>query len=320
MDDDVSPNSPDGMGKDEVPLWVWMKEREEAMAANPAPTLLPVSFGHEPDYDAADYLRLPGFGVGHYSLTDASLLSALDMWVSGTAPGVTAEVLGDRDDDPLRCLDDPEVRKALEPLQAQLLAALIRSAEAGQLDVEVRARSLADSRLDPSRTYVDLHELVEWLDVHGHGRGDVIAVIEEELDERPWEIASGVAEQRANFRLAHLLQQDEPATANPNAGASDRYEREAELQACRLRVAHLERQIDELRRGGGSGRPVTTRARRTYLTVIAALCRKAGIDPNSRGAAVAIESATAELGTPVGDDSIRTMLREIPDAVESRSR
>ena len=65
---------------------------------------------------------------------------------------------------------------------------------------------------------------------------------------------------------------------------------------------------------------LATRQRRTLLTIIAALCRKASIDPGSRGASTAIESATAEIGAPVGDDAIRTMLREIPDAIESRSR
>lgn len=65
---------------------------------------------------------------------------------------------------------------------------------------------------------------------------------------------------------------------------------------------------------------VATRHRRTLLTIIAALCKKAGIDHAGRGAAAAISSATAEIGAPVGDDSIRDLLKEIPDAIESRSR
>ena len=68
-----------------------------------------------------------------------------------------------------------------------------------------------------------------------------------------------------------------------------------------------------------SAEPLGTRQRRTLLVVIAALCRKAGIDPNSRGASTQIASATEELGVPVGEDSIRTMVRDIPDAIESRS-
>lgn len=65
---------------------------------------------------------------------------------------------------------------------------------------------------------------------------------------------------------------------------------------------------------------LNTRQRRTLLTVIAALCKKAGIDHASRGAAATIASLTDELGSPVSDDSIRDLLRDIPDAIESRAR
>lgn len=87
-----------------------------------------------------------------------------------------------------------------------------------------------------------------------------------------------------------------------------------------LHIVHLEQQLHAARGAGGGDKRVTTRQRRTLLTIIAALCQKAGIDPRSRGAAVSIASATAELGVPVSDDSIRPVLREIPDAIESRSR
>lgn len=64
--------------------------------------------------------------------------------------------------------------------------------------------------------------------------------------------------------------------------------------------------------------PVQTRPRRTYLTVIEALCRKAGIDSQKRGAAQIIRKATEECCSGVDDGTIETMLTEIPDALEVR--
>ena len=273
----------------------------------------------EPDYGAGDYIMLPDFGIWHFSLEDAALLSALDMWNAGSAPGVPAEGLpmADDDEESHDHQDDPLIRAALDPLRAQVLAALVRSAEAGHLEVEVRGRTLADSRLIPGRTFVHLHDLVDWLSVHGHERSDIIADVEESLQEAadPWVVASDVAQDRARFRLAHVERlASEPLT--------DEAALRAEVRRQRLHIAHLEQQLDEVRRGArpAADKPLKTRERRTMLTIIGALCRRAGIDPASRGAAVAIAGATEEIGAPVDDDSIRKALRQIPDAIESRSR
>ncbi len=272
----------------------------------------------EPDYGAADYIRLPDFGQKYYSLTDAALLSALDMWASGEAPGVPPEGLSMAEDDEEAHdhQDDPLIRAALDPLRAQLAAALVRSAEAGHLKVEVKGRDLADSRLIPERTFVHLSDLAEWLETHGHERGDIIADMEDSETDDPWLIASAVAEDRARFRLA------QPASLHPRSSQSPEIDdMRRDIAAKRLRIAHLEQQLDAARRGAGDvEKRVSTRERRTLLTVVAALCKRAGIDPAARGAAMAIASATQELGVPVGDDSIRAMLKAIPDAMESRTR
>jgi hypothetical protein len=99
-------------------------------------------------------------------------------------------------------------------------------------------------------------------------------------------------------------------------------ERLSEVGTFVVRPAELARFLAEV---GEQDRPTKatsaaadTRKRRTLLTVIAALCRKAGIDYAGRGAAGAIRAATEELGAPVGEDVLRSMLGEIPDALETR--
>lgn len=279
-----------------------------ADAPQPPPMVPP------PDYGTADYVRLPEFGSSHYSLSDAALVAALDMWASDKVSGVPC-------DGALYERDGPELRKALEPLRSQLVAELARSVEAGQLAAEVRARNPSDSRPIPERTFIHLQDLVGWLEVqHAHECGDVIEDIEELHDRDPWRLASLVAEARA--RLRHPL-----PDRNQNGGAAKTGDDVAEhvkslerdLEAARLHIAHLE----TLKAGGlgfvGDDKRAITRQRRTLLTVIAALCQKARIDPAGRGAAMAIASMTEDLGAPVSDDSIRAMLRDIPDAIENRS-
>lgn len=310
MPDDEARNAADLFGDESVSIEEWMKAVDEERAANPEKYgKFAAPLRAEPDFGAGDYIRLPDFGMGYYSLDDAALLSALDMWNAGEAPGVPAEGFPPKDDDDEAHdhQDDPVIRAALEPLRAQLLAALVRSAEAGQLKVEVRGRTLADSRLIPGRTFVRLSDLVEWLEVHGHERSDIIADIEESEQDDPWLIASGVAQDRASLRLGV------PEGRQPRG---DTTSLRAELRAARLHAAHLERQLDEARRGtGGADKPLRTRERRTLLVVIAALCKRAGIDPAARGAAVEVASVTAELGATVSDDTIRALLRAIPDAI-----
>ena len=69
-----------------------------------------------------------------------------------------------------------------------------------------------------------------------------------------------------------------------------------------------------------SDKPLTTRQRKTFLIIIAALCSSAKIDPQARGASQRIKELTESLGVPVDDETIRTLLSEIPDALETRMK
>ncbi len=63
-----------------------------------------------------------------------------------------------------------------------------------------------------------------------------------------------------------------------------------------------------------------TREKNTLLVLVAALCKQANFDYSQRGISKAIEAATEELGARVGDDTIRKILKELPEAVESRQK
>lgn len=67
-------------------------------------------------------------------------------------------------------------------------------------------------------------------------------------------------------------------------------------------------------------KPLAPRQRNTLLTIINALCEHSNIDIKSRGTAAQIARMTEEMGTPVGQQTILDLLKEIPDAVETRMK
>ena len=67
-------------------------------------------------------------------------------------------------------------------------------------------------------------------------------------------------------------------------------------------------------------KPLTTTERNSLLTIIAALCKYEGLDPQVRGAAQRIMEMTDDLGAHVDDETIRKHLAKIPDALETRMK
>jgi len=94
------------------------------------------------------------------------------------------------------------------------------------------------------------------------------------------------------------------------------------LKAKINEIHRLESKLAEYRSGQSAkvDRPLHTRQRRTLLTVIAALCSQAGVEHDARGAAQRIKRATELIGAPIDDGTIDSILKEIPDALESRMK
>lgn len=259
------------------------------------------------DPHTEDYLGLPELGSFHYSVVDAALLIAIDAWTDGRAKSLTSDELFDAGDP-----DNPDVRKALAPLVKAHAEVLMRSHIEGMLKAEVRARSWPDLQPDPTRTYVDLSDLREWLEVHQQPIGDYLFETFNNFGEELWDAASEVAHERARFRDPVSLPQ---SGAGPDASRLLR----RQLEDAYRRIAQLEgagRQSDGAR---DSERDLSTSPRRTLLAIIAALCRKSGIDPLARGAAVKIAGITEDAGLRVSEDIIRHYLEDMADAIDRRS-
>lgn len=67
--------------------------------------------------------------------------------------------------------------------------------------------------------------------------------------------------------------------------------------------------------------PLNTRERNTLLTVIAALCKEAGLDYNKPAkTAGMIQSTAAKMGLSIGESTIEGHLKKIPNAIASRMK
>lgn len=82
------------------------------------------------------------------------------------------------------------------------------------------------------------------------------------------------------------------------------------------------REFEESVNGGQQTqeKPLSTQERNSLLTIIAALCDYSAIKLEQRGSANRIARMTEEIGAPVSDDTVRRLLKKIPDGIESRMK
>ncbi len=79
--------------------------------------------------------------------------------------------------------------------------------------------------------------------------------------------------------------------------------------------------LDKVSSGPSNRREsLSTKERHTYLVLIAALCKTSKIDLSVRGVSSALAALTDQHGTPISDDTIRKIIKEVPGALESRSK
>lgn len=86
-------------------------------------------------------------------------------------------------------------------------------------------------------------------------------------------------------------------------------------------LAFVERALSAQSERGEPSKDVATRERNTLLTIIAALCKEAGIDYSKPAkAAGMIQSTAAKMGVSIGETTIEGHLKKIPDALGTRMK
>ena len=262
----------------------------------------------------------PDFGLFQMTVKDAAALVAIDTWFAG---GISVE-LPDADFYDWR---DPELRQALSKHIIDYEKRLTAAIDKGSLKTTKIRRNL-NEELDTDKTLLNQEILEKWLAERGHEVGDTF---QDYFDEEVEIYSSAEREIRTRRMMIKnkglKSKQISIAKFNPETAGID----ELRLAAKELVSDHielfaekrlLEAEIREIRENHPKKieRPLSTRSRRTLLTIIAALCKKAGINYEDRGAAQRISELTEEIGAVVSDETIRPIISEIDDAVESRMK
>jgi hypothetical protein len=260
------------------------------------------------------------FGVWHLTLRQAAELTAVDMWFSGVND-FEIEEPENFDGDPR----DPQLLAMLTTPISRFEQSLTSSVNAGHLKANRVGRNF-DGNLDPLRTYIRLQDLEEWLRECDYETGDIFGEYQSAEAEIAAALSDEVVHLRALARRGHgEIQKFANQVWLAKTGKLDSADTEGLLAALKSAIAENERLKAKLVSTGDGkpakvDRPLSTRARRTLLTIIAALCEHAKLDPKGRGTAQRIREASENLGAPVDDETIRSALREIDDALETRMK
>jgi hypothetical protein len=262
---------------------------------------------------------ISNFSIWHLSVKEAADLAVMDMWFSGAIPEIEEPEDWDGNE------HDPGLKALLAGHTEAMEARLVAAVNCGRMETDKVQRDFEET-LITGETYISFQDLSDWLLERGYEYGDHMdGWIADES-----EIASQVCNEIAYLRAARMSGKGvirSIALQGMFAKVGKLEDKDIQGLTAGYKLVMIENQklkdqLSEARAAQPSkvDRPVTTRQRRTLLTIIASLCRSAGIDPQARGAAQRIKGLVEILGVSMDDDTVAKVLKEIPDAIESRMK
>lgn len=245
--------------------------------------------------------HVPNYGVWHLNIKQAAELVVLDMWYSGEFPDIEEPEDWDGSE------NDPRL-KALLASQVELFEKRLGiAADNGKLKTAVILRDF-DERLNFEETYIEYSDLRDWLDEHGYHGGDAFSDWEDKELEILSQICNEIAFLRASIKKGSLIRSIAVMGMLAKSGNIDET-KVSEISAAYKATIIENQQLKERLNASLSNqttkldRPLSTRPRRTLLTIIGALCSHIGIDPQARGAAQRIKELTEKLGASIDDET-----------------
>jgi len=283
---------------------------------------------HETDEQDLYCLRLK-HRLFHLSIPEAAELVAVDMWVSGEFPDIKQpDDWSGSDRDPMLCSLLAEKIKQFE-------SRIISAVDSGRLKARNIVRSF-DEKLVEGQPRIRIGDLEAWLNEHGYTPGETFTEWMQEEAEIEGKLEEEFEYLRALTRDSKGVIEDLPVIYDfypVRPDDVDHFEKENALREIvaaykAVSIAYIE--LARIVYGGKKqptkeheakiDRPLTTRQRRTLLTVIAAMCKYERLDPQRRGTAQRIMEMTDDLGAHIDDGTIAKILSEIPDALETRMK
>lgn len=267
-------------------------------------------------------MGIPEMGIMHLNLLQASDLVAADMWLSGET-----DIEGPDADDIHR--DDPVLMELLKVLRAQLAQQLAESVNNKSLKSSVIRRDLFTGEIDLEKTFIEYDQLYEWLTERSYHPGDwmdgyaddetnVYTSLIDELYVVRARYQSAGSDEHAMLQLQWRREASDIAVGiYPDAEQASLQTLREIVKGYSVEVARLNRELGN-RVSGDDVRALTPKGRKTLHRLISALCVEAKVNPADRGAAATLAAITQRAGLPVGDDTIRKVLAELPEPSKDR--
>lgn len=283
---------------------------------------------HETDEQDIYFLRLK-HQLFHLSIREAAELVAVDMWVSGEFPDIKEPADWDGSD------RDPRLSALLDEKIKNFESKIYGAVDSGRLKARNIIRDF-EEKLIASQPRIRIGNLEAWLNEHGYTPDETFTEWIQDEAEIEGKLEEEFEYLRAVSRISKGVIEDLPVIRDFLPIRPDDVDYFEETKDVKKIVAAYKALVishDRLSKivyGGNEQptkehdakieRPLTTRQRRTLLTVIAAMCKYEGLDPQGRGTAQRIMEMTDDLGAHIDDGTIAKMLSEIPDALETRMK
>lgn len=277
------------------------------------------------DEDDVCFLRLK-HRLFHLSIREAAELVAVDMWVSGEFADIDEPKEWDGSD------RDPVLISLLDEKIKNFESKIFAAVDSGKLKAKNVIRDFEEN-LIASQPRIYWRDLDAWFEGHGYTTGETFTEWVRDEVEIDGKLGGEFDYLRALSRDSKGVIEDLPVIRDFLPIRIDDVLQNKEVDqiiaAYKAIVISHDRLLQMVYGGNEQppqehdakiDRPLTTRQRRTLLTIIAAFCKYEGIDPKARGAVAQIVQMTEDLSVPISNDTVRAALKEIPDALEARMK
>lgn len=205
---------------------------------------------------------------------------------------------------------DPKLVEILTQYVQDFETRLLNALELGRLNAVSIKRNF-DEQILAGETYIQFEELSTWLFERGYEGGDIL----NEWTFTEVDIALAVS-QEVNY-LRTVIKENHTIPKKYDDFQTMYKKATLDNQSLKDENQQLKKQISELQSHQTKlNNPVSTKARKSFLLIIEALCKKNNLDSQERSMAGNIQRIVESLtGQKIDDDTVRNILKQIPDAL-----
>lgn len=245
------------------------------------------------EYISSGYKNVPNFGIWHLNIPKTAKLVVLDMWFSGQISEIKEP------EDWEYNQDDPNLLASLAGHIQNFEELLISAVNTGKLKAASILRDF-DENLITEATFIEHSVLCKWLNERCYDYGDIIIEWEHNESDTFDRVYSEVVFWRAAIKYGKVSSVAEFYEKIAQTGKLDETEVVEMLTSYKALVEENQLLKDQLAHAKAEqpakvDRPISTRQRRTLLTIIAALCDFSGIVFDKRGTPQRIKEMTQTL-------------------------